>query len=322
MAETLERRGMSMKVRAAAALTQSPQPVICLDQVTKSYGTVQALRGVSLRIEAGESVALLGPNGAGKTTAISLMLGLLRPSTGRVLLNGGDPTISAVRRAARLGAMLQNARVIDLVRVRELLDVFRSYYAQSLPTDELLEIAQLREKQRSYTQHLSGGELQRLLFALALAGNPRLLFLDEPTAGMDVASRRRFLQRLRELHRDGRTIILTTHNLADVEGLSQRVIVLNEGRIVADGSCEAIRAMASGQVVSFLAEEPNDQLLGAIPGVLRLERQGPRVVLFTRDSDALLTELRRRGMATPHLEIRGASLEEAFLALTRKEDKA
>ncbi|RAQ95902.1 hypothetical protein A4R35_10175 [Thermogemmatispora tikiterensis] len=310
-----------MEVSAEPAVTQFRQPVILLDQVTKYYGNVQALRGVSLRIEAGESVALLGPNGAGKTTAISLMLGLLRPSTGHVLLNGGDPTIPAVRRAARLGAMLQNARVIDLVRVRELLDVFRSYYDHSLPTDELLEIAQLHDKQHSYTQHLSGGELQRLLFALALAGDPRILFLDEPTAGMDVASRRRFLQCIRELHRDGRTIILTTHNLAEVEGLSQRVIVLNEGRIVADDSSEAIRATASGQFVSFLAEEQTDQLLAAIPGVLRIERQGPRVVLLTRDSDALLKDLQRQGIATPHLEIRGASLEEAFLALTRKEEQ-
>ncbi|WP_376794463.1 ABC transporter ATP-binding protein [Thermogemmatispora sp.] len=311
-----------MKVRAEAAVIQSQRPVIFLDQVTKHYGAVQALRGVSLRIEAGESVALLGPNGAGKTTTIFLMLGLLRPSAGRVLLNGGDPTIPAVRRAARLGAMLQNARVIDLVRVRELLDVFHSYYDHSLPTDELLEIAQLREKQQCYTQHLSGGELQRLLFALALVGDPRLLFLDEPTAGLDVASRRRFLQRIRELHRDGRTIILTTHNLADVEGLSQRVIVLNEGRVVADGSSEEIRAAASGQLVSFLAEKENDQLLATIPSVLRIERHGPRVVLFTRDSDALLKDLQGHGISTPHLEIRGASLEEAFLALTRREEQA
>lgn len=303
-----------------SVVTSAPSPVVLFDQVERYYGKVHALRGVSLRINKGESVALLGPNGAGKTTTIGLMLGLLRPDKGRVLIDGGDPTQPSVRKKARIGAMLQDAGVIDLVRVRELIDIFRSYYDTSLSTKELLEIADLQNEARMYANKLSGGQRQRLLFALALAGDPHLLFLDEPTVGMDVSSRRAFLNRIWGLRSPDRTIILTTHNLADVEELSDRVIVLNKGQVIADDTLEAVTGKAVGQLVSFTSDE--NLQLADIPGVLNVERNGRRIVLLTRDSDALLEELRNRNIATPHLEVRNASLEEAFLALTREEERS
>ncbi len=217
-------------------------PAAELRGVTKCYGAVTALDDVSLALEPGKVTALLGPNGAGKTTAVRLMLGLTRPTTGSVRLFGADPTNIEARR--RTGVMLQIAKVPETLRVREHIDLFRSYYRDPMPLDAALAAAGLAALAERKYGELSGGQQQRVQFALAICGNPELLFLDEPTVGLDVITRRAFWQEVRRLSQGGRGILLTTHYLEEADVLADRVVVLHEGKILADGTPSTLKAMA------------------------------------------------------------------------------
>ncbi len=188
---------------------------------TKKYGSFEALNNVSFTIETGSLVAMLGPNGAGKTTSISLMLGLRRPTSGKALIFGEDPRHIATRR--RFGAMLQESGVPQLLKVVELVELFRSYYPKPLPTDQVIKLVGLEEKRDSLVRDLSGGQTQRLYFALAICGDPEVLFLDEPTVGMDVEGRRTFLNAIRDFAAGGKTVLLTTHYLEEADDLAERV---------------------------------------------------------------------------------------------------
>ena len=210
--------------------------------VTKCYGAVTALDDVTLALEPGKVTALLGPNGAGKTTAVRLMLGLTRPTAGSARLFGADPTDIEARR--RTGVMLQIAKVPETLRVREHIDLFRSYYRDPMPLDAVLAAAGLGALAERKYGELSGGQQQRVQFALAICGNPELLFLDEPTVGLDVITRRAFWQEVRRLSKDGRGILLTTHYLEEADALADRVVVLHEGKILADGTPATLKAMA------------------------------------------------------------------------------
>src|SRR6202011_4552142 len=219
--------------------------VASLEGVNKNYGNVRALRGVNFGVRSGELVALLGPNGGGKTTVVKLLLGLMQPSAGRVRVFGGDPTNPQNR--MRVGAMLQVGRVPETLRVREHIDLFSSYYLRPLPLAEVLAAAGLEKLADRKFGDLSGGQRQRVLFALAICGNPDLLFLDEPTVGLDVESRRMLWDEIRRMVERDKTVLLTTHYLEEADALADRVAVINCGEIIAEGTPAEIKAKTSGK---------------------------------------------------------------------------
>ncbi|TMD17595.1 MAG: ABC transporter ATP-binding protein [Chloroflexi bacterium] len=292
-------------------------PAVQLTNTSKRYGDVEALRDVSLSIEPGEVVAMLGPNGAGKTTSISLMLGVRNPSSGGARLFGMDPKNLKAR--SRVGVMLQESGVPGMLRVSEIVDLFRSYYPAPLPTSEAIAMAGLEEKAHSLVKDLSGGQHQRLYLALAVCGNPDALFLDEPTVGMDVEGRRRFLEEVGELAAKGRTVVLTTHYLEEADQLAQRVIVIDHGTVIADASPAAIKARVAGKRITFTtAAPPEDSQLAGLPLQSRVV-EDHRVRLLTNEPEGVLRELFRRGVPMQDLEVSGADLEEAFIAMTHRE---
>ncbi len=223
------------------------QPIATLTNITKRYGTTVALDGLSLALHPGEVVALLGPNGAGKSTTIKLLLGLIAPTSGTTRVFGSDPRHATTR--TRVGAMLQVARITETLRVREHLDLFRSYYPSPLPIAEILRIAQLQGIEDRLFGQLSGGQKQRVLFALALCGNPDLIFLDEPTVGMDIEARRALWQQIRSLSAQGKTVLLTTHYIEEADALAHRVIVINKGRVISEGTPAEIKQNCGGRTI-------------------------------------------------------------------------
>jgi ABC-2 type transport system ATP-binding protein len=289
-------------------------PAAQLVDATKKYGAVEAVKGITLDIELGEVVAMLGPNGAGKTTSISLMLGLRKPTSGTARLFGMDPTDRRAR--SRTGVMLQESGVPQVLKVSEMIDLFRSYYPSPMPTARVIELAGLEEKAQSQNKDLSGGQRQRLYFALAICGDPDLIFLDEPTVGLDVESRRSFIQSIKGFIASGKTIVLTTHNLDEADELARRVVVIDHGKIIADASPDEIKSKVVGKKVSFTSARPlTPAELDGLP-VTASEVRDQRYVLVTGQPEAVLRELFRRGVDVQDLEVTGAGLEEAFLALT------
>jgi len=292
-------------------------PVIELERVSKVYKGKKAVDQLSLRVPKGSVFALLGPNGAGKTTTVSMILGLLQPTDGKVRLLGGDPRDAGVRK--RIGAMLQEVSVIDNLKVSETIELFRSYYDKPLPLDYLLKVSALEAERGKMASSLSGGQQRRLGFALALAGDPEVLFLDEPTVGMDVTSRQLFWDTVRSMANRGKTIVLTTHYLEEADGIADRIVVIDMGRVVADGTPSEIKARTAGRIISFTAgERTSDEELRAIPGVTGLSRSGRRVKLTSDDTDRLIAELINRRIDMRDIEIGGGGLEDAFQALVRK----
>ncbi|WP_241989948.1 MULTISPECIES: ABC transporter ATP-binding protein [unclassified Streptomyces] len=283
----------------------------------KTFGragrSVRAVDGIGLRIGRGETVALLGRNGAGKSSAISLLLGLNEPDEGTVRVLGRSPE-QAVR-AGLVGAMLQEGRPIPRVTVRELVSFVASTYPHPMPLAEALALAGVTEYADRRIDKLSGGQTQRVRFAVALAGNPELIVLDEPTAALDVAGRRAFWESMRAYARRGNTVLFCTHYLEEADENADRIVVIDRGRIVADGSGEEVRGSAGHSRVSFdLAGGPTEGL-DRLPGVVAVEVTGDRALLRTDDSDATVVELARRGLVRG-LQVSPATLETAFLALT------
>ncbi len=290
------------------------QAVVALENVSKNFGAVAALKNVSIHVQPSEIVALLGPNGAGKTTAIAIMLGLRRPTTGSISLLGLDPRDERARSAS--GVMLQESGVPGFLRVREILNLFRSYYPQSKPTDALLALAGLGEKANALINGLSGGQKQRLYFALAMAGDPQVLFLDEPTVGLDVEGRRHFWQSIRDFAAQRRTVLLTTHYIEEADELASRVLVIDRGRIIADATPRELKATALAKRVSFDSASPPPDALLAQAGAKVVERSDSRLVVLTDTPEVLLKTLITSGVEFHNLEVIGATLEEAFVKLT------
>lgn len=287
-----------------------------LDRVTRTYGDTVALRDVSLDIKEGRVLALLGPNGAGKTTAVKMLLGLASPTSGSATLFGIDPRRSAARR--RTGAMLQVAKVPETLRVREHIELFRSYYPKPLSFSETIELAGLGGIENKMFGELSGGQKQRVLFALALCGDPDMLFLDEPTLGFDVEVRRAFWKQIRAFVSRGRTILLTTHYLEEADTLADRIVVIDRGSIVADGTPAEIKSRTSARRIRCETSTPA-VVLGSLPGVTRVEVDGSRVEILASIAEPVVRELLRRDEHLSNLEVTGAGLEDAFLALTQQE---
>jgi ABC-2 type transport system ATP-binding protein len=289
--------------------------VASLDKVTKRYGSVKALDSVSLTLERRRVTALLGPNGAGKTTAVRLLLGLTRPTSGAVSLFGQDPRSRSARQ--RTGVMLQVAAVPDTLRVREHVHLFSSYYESPMAVEEALTCAGLTDVANRRYGDLSGGQRQRVQFALAVCGNPELLFLDEPTVGLDVESRRAFWQVIRRLAERGCSILLTTHYLEEADALADRIVVVNRGTIVADGAPHQIKGLAASRRLRCLTSLAEDQVR-ALPGVQSVRRDGSAIEILSHDAEAVARALLERDPSLSGLEIAGAGLEEAFLSLTAR----
>jgi len=288
-----------------------------LHNAAKNFGAVQALRGIDFAVQPGETVALLGPNGAGKTTAISLMLGLRAPTTGSAALFGRDPRDPASRTC--VGVMLQESGVPDTLKVREVAELFRRLYPRPIDVREALRIARLEEKANALVATLSGGQKQRLYFALAVVGNPDILFLDEPTVSLDVEARRAFWEQIGGMVGAGKTIILTTHYLEEADALADRIVVINQGRIVVEGSPSEIKARVGAKRVRFGAADFDHTRLPLLPGVQRSTRVADMVEVYTLQPELLLATLFREGVSIHELEVVGAGLEDAFLSLTASE---
>ena len=295
--------------------TAAHVPAIELQNVSKSYGAVQALHDVSFVIPQGQVVAMLGPNGAGKTTAISLMMGLRRPSQGQVRLLGSDPHDRRAR--SRCGIMLQESGVPLNLTVRETITLFRCYYPHPLPLVQVLEMAGLQKKALAQVGTLSGGQRQRLYFALAVCGDPDVLFLDEPTAGLDVEARHSFWEQIRAFVQQGKTILLTTHYLEEADALAERIILIDRGHVRADASPAALKAQVSNSRVAFDVSEPlPPDFFAALP-VLQLELGERHVSFLTSKLETVLRALFSQPAEITNLAISGASLEEAFFHLTQ-----
>jgi ABC-2 type transport system ATP-binding protein len=293
--------------------------IASLHGASKTFGEVQALRQVNFAVRAGELVALLGPNGAGKTTAVKLFLGLAKPTSGTASVFGGDPIHAEVR--TRIGAMLQVAKVPETLRVREHIDLFSSYYPNPLPLAETLAAAGLQEIRDRVFGELSGGQRQRVLFALALCGDPDILFLDEPTVGLDVESRHVLWEEIRKLIARGKTVLLTTHYLEEADALADRVVVINRGEIIAEGTPAEIKASTAGRRIRCVSSL-DIETVRSLPGVNDVRRDRDALEIRAASAEPILRELLARDTGLSGVEVTSAGLEEAFLALTLEHNQA
>ena len=285
-----------------------------LSGVSKNFGLVRALSNVDLNVHGGEVVAVLGPNGAGKTTAVKLLLGLASPSAGTVSVFGADPRAPLNR--LRTGAMLQVGRVPEGLQVQELIDLFSSYYMKPLPLREVLSAAGLQGLEKRCFGVLSGGQKQRVLFALAVCGDPDLLFLDEPTVGLDVEARRILWDEIRRLVARGKTVLLTTHYLQEADALADRIVVINHGTVIAEGTPAEIKARTAGRQIRCVTRLPIATVC-SLPGVMEVRSDRGAFVINATVAEPVLRELFRRDPEVSEIEVTSAGLEEAFLALTR-----
>src|ERR1700694_3668256 len=293
--------------------------VASLEGVNKNYGNVRALRGVNFGVRSGEIVALLGPNGAGKTTAVKLLLGLMQPNCGRVRVLGGDPTNPGNR--MRTGAMLQVGRVPETLRVREHIDLFSTYYQKPMPAAEVLSAAGLEKLSERKFGDLSGGQRQRVLFALAICGDPDLFFLDEPTVGLDVEARRLLWDEIRRMVARGKTVLLTSHYLQEADALADRVAVINQGEIIAQGTPSEIKAKTAGKRIRCITSL-SVNALRQIPGVTEVKEDREAIEIHAIGAESIVRELLARDTSLSGLKVTSAGLEEAFLALTQDNGQA
>jgi ABC-2 type transport system ATP-binding protein len=281
-------------------------------------GPVRAVRGIDVSIARGETVALLGPNGAGKSTTIDMILGLTRPDTGGVSVFGRAPKDSV--KAGLLGGMLQTGELIRNLSVRELLNMVASLYPSPLDVDEALEVAGLESTATQTTQKLSGGQTQRVRFAVAIVSNPALLILDEPTVAMDVEGRRAFWRAMRRYAAGGKTVLFATHYLEEADANADRAVLMAHGRVVADGPTTEIKAQVGTRTIRATLPGVGTSELEQLAGVRSADRHGEAVTLVCADSDHAIRLLLHRYPAAKDIEITGAGLEDAFLRLTGDPD--
>ncbi|MDH6116538.1 ABC transporter ATP-binding protein [Kitasatospora sp. GAS204B] len=304
------------------------EEVAAFRQVSKSYGRVRAVNGLDLALYPGQTVALLGPNGAGKSSSLDLLLGLREPDQGQVTLFGAAPR--AAIEAGRVGAMLQSGGLMTDVKVRELVQLACDVHPRGHRVAEVLRDAGIEEIAERRVDKLSGGQEQRVRFALAVAGQNDLIVLDEPTTGMDVSVRQQFWSAMRRQAEQGRTVLFATHYLEEADSIADRVLVLHRGRLIADGSSAEIKAKAGARRVSFELHDADglieEAALRALPGLVALEVSGQgtgvrTVRIRSTDADAVVAALYRTGCYPRGLEVTSLGLEQAFLTITGEQDE-
>ncbi|HEX4009913.1 MAG TPA: ABC transporter ATP-binding protein [Solirubrobacteraceae bacterium] len=297
-------------------------PILGVEGLVKSWpsaaGRVKAVGGIDPSIASGQVVALLGPNGAGKSTTIDMVLGLAAPDGGSVSILGRTPRAAVAD--GLVGAMLQRGEVIRDLSVRELIAMIASIYPRPMDVEQVIDLAGLQDAAEQRTQKLSGGQAQRARFALALASDPELLILDEPTVAMDVEARRGFWSAMRRFVARGRTVLFATHYLEEADANADRVVLMAHGRIVADGATTEIKARVGTHTIRATLPSVGLTGLASLPGVISADRHGEAVILVCIDSDAALRELLRRHPAARDIEVSGAGLEDAFRRLTGDEE--
>ena len=303
----------------ATATAEATGSVVGFDQVTKTYGSVRAVDGLTLALHPGETVALLGPNGAGKSTTLDLLLGLKHPDSGSVRVFGGSPRDAIV--GGRVGAMLQSGGLMDEVTVGELVRLACDLHPKPFPVSEVLARASITQLADRKVNKLSGGQQQRVRFALATAGDSDLIVLDEPTTGMDVSARQAFWATMREQADQGRTVLFATHYLEEADAIADRVLVLHRGRLLADGTAAEIKAKAGARRIAFDLEGPIDEpAVRELPFLTSLDVSGHTVRIQSSDADATVHALYGLGVYPRNLEVAGLGLEQAFVAITAAEE--
>jgi ABC-2 type transport system ATP-binding protein len=301
------------------AATAGPAPVVTFENVSKQYGRLTAVDGLSLELRPGQTVALLGPNGAGKSTSLDMLLALRKPTAGRITMFGTDP-YRAVKQG-RVGAMLQSGGLMPEVTVRELITLVTGFHPHPEPVDLTLNRAGVKDFADQRVDKLSGGQTQRVRFALAICGKSELIVLDEPTVAMDVETRRLFWDSMKEEVKQGRTLLFATHYLEEADQAADRILVINRGRLLADGTPAEIKARAGAKRVSFRLNQVDERFLLGLPGVLRLDVRNDLVQLQSDDSDGTLYGVLGAGYRPREIEISSLSLEEAFIAITEEDDR-
>ncbi|MFI9047525.1 ABC transporter ATP-binding protein [Streptomyces sp. NPDC053427] len=310
---------------ATAAQAAGPAPVVSFRGVSKSYGAVRAVADLDLELHRGETVALLGPNGAGKSSTLDLLLGLRSPDSGSLSLFGTTPQRAIEQ--GKVGAMLQSGGLMEGVKVKELIGLARDLHPRGYPVDQIMATAGITDIADRLVDKLSGGQEQRVRFALATAGANDLIVLDEPTTGMDVSARRTFWGTMRSQAQQGRTVLFATHYLEEADEIADRVIVLHRGRVLADGTAAEIKARAGARRITFDLEGPIDrEALSGLPFLTSLSvsdagsGSGRTVRIRSQDADATVHALYGLGAYPRNLEVSGLGLEQAFIALTTASD--
>jgi ABC-2 type transport system ATP-binding protein len=303
----------------AHANAKTAETALAIDAhgLTKSFGRVHAVNGIDLQVSPGEIVAFLGPNGAGKTTTIDMLLGLSKPDSGTVTVYGHSPRGAIAR--GQVSAVLQSGGLLKDLTVRETVTLTSTFFANSRPVDEVLERAGIRDIGNRMVGKCSGGQQQRLRFAMALLSDPGLLMLDEPTTGMDVEGRRDFWGAIRQDAARGRTVVFATHYLDEADTYADRIILVRKGKIVADGTAAEIKNLASGRLVRATLHDADQVAIAAVPGVTSVEKRGESILISTSDSDAAARYLLNQTAAVD-VEITSHNLEDAFIALTGDDD--
>lgn len=290
--------------------------IIEAKNVVKQFGSYRAVDQINLKFEAGKISALLGPNGAGKTTTISMILGLIKPTSGEISVLGKPAGTSELRQ--RVGALMQEVKAADGLTVVEVLKLFRSYYANPMSLEQLLDISGLHSEAKRRASTLSGGQRRRLAFAQSLIGNPELIVLDEPTVGMDVEARIRFWDTIRALAANGRSVLLTTHDLHEADAVADHISIIAGGRIVAEGTPQDLKKQSALRTVSFQAiHPPQEDELRKLPGVEKVEMLQSRICLHVKQTDELLTLLLQQDWGVSDIEVHAANFEDAFRSLTK-----
>jgi ABC-2 type transport system ATP-binding protein len=303
--------------------TRSPDgAVVEFENVSKTFhspkGPVHAVNGLTMSLQPGQTIAFLGPNGAGKSTSLNMLLGLSRPDSGRVALFGG--TAAAAIKHGMVGAMLQSGGLMSDVTVREQVELWAKLHPRPIPVAEALKRANIADLADRRVDKLSGGQQQRVQFAMAIIGDSPLIVLDEPTTGMDVENRQAFWATMRERAYEGKTVLFATHYLEEADQFAERVIVINKGRLLADGTAADIKASAGAKRLSFRLPGVQDAVLYRLPNLVNVERQADIVRLQTSDSDATLYALLDAGYRPADIEIQALGLEQAFLAITAEDN--
>lgn len=315
--DTIKEHTMVEEVGSSVPAQCKQEPVVVLENLSKAYGTVQAVQDISLEIFRGEIFGLLGPNGAGKTTTLEIMVGLRVPTAGRVSVLGVEPQKDRKALTSRIGVQPQEASLFPTLKVEELLKLFASFHEHPLATEDILDQIGLVEKRRSSVKSLSGGQRQRLLIGLALIADPQLLFLDEPTGSLDPQSRRQLWGTIETFRRQQRSVILTTHSMEEAEALCDRVAIVEQGRIIALGSpAELIHTYFPIKTIGFdYAVHHDEHYWRSYPGVSEVKTNGKRIELTTNRCDEALQVLLGHESGSDY-DIRGGNLEDVFLALT------